>query len=182
MRPLMKGIGITRIANVTGLDCVGIPVCLAVRPNSRSLSVAQGKGLTVDAAKASALMESIETWHAESLRVPLRRESASVPRREGSVLEPQKLPLKRPGVFDESEPILWLEGWDFVVGRPTYVPEELVNLNSLVWDDARRFAPSSNGLAAGNHLLEALVHGLCEVIERDALCLWNRRVTQTTAS
>jgi ribosomal protein S12 methylthiotransferase accessory factor len=31
---------------------------------------------------------------------------------------------------------------------------------------------TSNGLASGNHLLEALCHGLCEVIERDASTLW----------
>ena len=31
---------------------------------------------------------------------------------------------------------------------------------------------SSNGLASGNHTLEAIGHGLCEVIERDALALW----------
>jgi ribosomal protein S12 methylthiotransferase accessory factor len=30
---------------------------------------------------------------------------------------------------------------------------------------------SSNGLASGNHLLEATIHGLCEVIERDAALL-----------
>jgi ribosomal protein S12 methylthiotransferase accessory factor len=31
---------------------------------------------------------------------------------------------------------------------------------------------SSNGLASGNHILEAIVHGLCEIIERDAEALW----------
>ena len=62
-----KKIGVTRVANVTGLDRVGIPVAIAIRPNSRFLSVAQGKGMTHDAAQVSALMESIETWHAENL-------------------------------------------------------------------------------------------------------------------
>jgi len=51
--------GITRVANVTGLDHVGIPVVMACRPNARGLAVSQGKGLTLDAAKASAVMESI---------------------------------------------------------------------------------------------------------------------------
>jgi ribosomal protein S12 methylthiotransferase accessory factor YcaO len=35
--------GITRIAMVTGLDRVGIPVALATRPNSRSVAVSQGR-------------------------------------------------------------------------------------------------------------------------------------------
>jgi ribosomal protein S12 methylthiotransferase accessory factor len=34
---------------------------------------------------------------------------------------------------------------------------------------------SSNGLASGNHVLEAICHGLGEVIERDALALWASR-------
>src|SRR5206468_10053393 len=34
------------------------------------------------------------------------------------------------------------------------------------------FAPSSNGLASGNHLLEAISHAICEVVERDATTLW----------
>ena len=51
--------GITRVANVTGLDNVGVPVVTVSRPNSRSLAVTQGKGVDLTAAKASALMESI---------------------------------------------------------------------------------------------------------------------------
>ena len=37
-------LGITRIADITGLDHIGIPVVLAVRPAGRSLSVARAKG------------------------------------------------------------------------------------------------------------------------------------------
>jgi YcaO-like protein with predicted kinase domain len=63
-QPHLRHMGITRVANVTGLDRIGIPVVMVTRPNSRSVSVSQGKGLDLDAAKASALMESIEVWHA----------------------------------------------------------------------------------------------------------------------
>jgi len=56
-RPVMEAVGITRLANVTGLDCVGIPVFMAVRPNARSLAVSQGKGVDADAVRASAMME-----------------------------------------------------------------------------------------------------------------------------
>ena len=64
IRPHMAAMGITRVANVTGLDRIGIPVVMVCRPNSRSLAVAQGKGLDLDAAKASGLGESIEAYHA----------------------------------------------------------------------------------------------------------------------
>jgi len=34
---------------------------------------------------------------------------------------------------------------------------------------------TSTGLASGNHLLEAVSHGICEVVERDATTLWTMR-------
>ena len=72
VRPHLQGMGITRIANVTGLDRIGIPVVMACRPNARSLAVSQGKGLTLEAAKASAVMEAIELHHAERIELPLK--------------------------------------------------------------------------------------------------------------
>src|SRR4051812_35005545 len=71
LRPHLAGMGITRVANVTGLDVIGIPVVMVCRPNSRSLSVSQGKGLDLDAARASGLMESVEMFHAERAIGPL---------------------------------------------------------------------------------------------------------------
>ena len=59
--------GITRLGDITGLDYIGIPVVVAVRPNSRSVSVSQGKGLDLHQATASALMEAIEGFHAEEV-------------------------------------------------------------------------------------------------------------------
>ncbi len=59
----MSAMGITRIADVTGLDTIDIPVVMVSRPNSRSVSVSQGKGCTLAAAKASGLMESVEGFH-----------------------------------------------------------------------------------------------------------------------
>lgn len=60
--PMLPRFQITRLADITDLDCLGVPVFLAVRPNAKGLSVAQGKGLTRVAAKASAMMESIECY------------------------------------------------------------------------------------------------------------------------
>src|SRR5580692_11305085 len=70
--PLAPRMGITRVAVLTGLDVLGIPVVAATRPNSRSIAVHQGKGITLDAAKASAVMEAVETFHAETMSLPLR--------------------------------------------------------------------------------------------------------------
>jgi len=74
--------GITRLGNLTGLDRIGIPVTVAVRPNSRSVSVSQGKGVDVLQALASAMMEAVELFHGEDIaaytRVATYRELASV--------------------------------------------------------------------------------------------------------
>src|SRR5208282_2138326 len=71
VRPLLPRMGITRVANVTGLDCIGIPVVMVCRPNSRNVAVSQGKGLTLAAAKVSGIMESVEGYHAERVALPL---------------------------------------------------------------------------------------------------------------
>src|ERR1700712_3043758 len=77
VRPMLRALGITRVADVTGLDSIGIPVVMVCRPNARSLSVAQGKGQDLDAARASGLMESIEQWHAEHIVRPMLFASAA---------------------------------------------------------------------------------------------------------
>ena len=64
-RVAAKICGISRLAGVTGLDHIGLPVWMAIRPLGRSLSVSQGKGLTDTLAQVSALMEAIELFHAE---------------------------------------------------------------------------------------------------------------------
>src|SRR5580692_11826306 len=68
--PAAKRAGITRIAELTGLDTLGIPVFAAIRPMGKSLSTQQGKGLSRDAARISALMESLETFSAEHVVLP----------------------------------------------------------------------------------------------------------------
>ena len=38
LRPLLPAIGVTRVAVITGLDVIGVPVVTVCRPNGRSLS------------------------------------------------------------------------------------------------------------------------------------------------
>jgi YcaO-like protein with predicted kinase domain len=173
MRPLMKRLGITRLARLTGLDCVGVPVWTAIRPNGRSLSTSQGKGLSDDAAAVSALMESIETWHAERIEKPVVRGAWRRLRTRLPLVDPRQLPRERHVRIDLDAPLDWIEGWDLLAGTPRWVPLEAVTLDCVMPATRQpRFALSSNGLASGNHVLEAVVHGLCEVIERDAEARW----------
>jgi len=171
--PRMGEFGITRLADVTGLDIIGIPVYMAVRPNARSLSVSQGKGLDRAAAKSSALMESIEGWHAEHIQLPLRYASYAELRGTMPTVDITQLPLRRGGSLDLVKPMLWVEGYELVTSAEMLVPFECVSTYYVQPDRlGNTFLKDSNGLASGNHILEAMVHGLCETVERDACTLW----------
>jgi ribosomal protein S12 methylthiotransferase accessory factor len=182
--------GITRIANVTGLDCIGIPVVMVCRPNSRGLAVSQGKGLDLDAARASGLMESIEGYHAEHITLPLKLCSYEELRYAHRVVDVLQLPRPRDAVFDPFQPLLWIEGHDLIQDEAVWIPYELAHTNYTLasWSGRGTFAASSNGLAAGNHILETVSHGICEVVERDAVTLWGlksadaRRMTRVDLS
>jgi ribosomal protein S12 methylthiotransferase accessory factor len=168
--PAARRAGITRIAELTGLDTIGIPVFAAIRPMGRSLSTQQGKGATALAARVSALMESLETWSAEHLALPAVRTSW---RRLGDrAVDVRRLARPR-GRLDRDARWRWVEGWDLGADRPVLVPEQAVTLDTT-FRAPPVFDISSNGLASGNARVEAVAHGLCEVIERDAEAAWRR--------
>jgi YcaO-like protein with predicted kinase domain len=175
VQPLAARMGVTRVANVTGLDTLGIPVVAVYRPNARSIVVSQGKGLDLWAAKASGLMEAIEGFHAEHAALPLRLASARELAGAHELIDVAGLPRVSIGSFHLDRPILWCEARALGSDRPIWVPYELVHTNFTLPLPAGSgyFTMSSNGLASGNHRLEATSHGLCEVIERDALALWD---------
>ena len=168
--PAARRAGITRIAELTGLDTIGIPVFSAIRPMGRSLSTQQGKGATAEAARVSALMESLETWSAEHLVLPVVR--ASWRRLGERAIDAGRLPRPR-GRLDRDARWRWVEGTDLAADRAVLVPEQAVTLDT-VFRAPPVFDVSSNGLASGNALVEAIAHGLCEVIERDAEAAWRR--------
>jgi ribosomal protein S12 methylthiotransferase accessory factor len=86
------------------------------------------------------------------------------------------LPRASANTLRDDLPMLWVEGQDLVGGHSLWLPFEVVHANSAVPGPPSSgcFAASTNGLASGNHLLEATSHALCEVIERDAMSLWRR--------
>jgi len=174
VRPLMARMGITRIANITGLDRIGVPVVMVCRPNSRSIAVSQGKGLDLAAAKASGLMEAVETFHAETITSSLKLGTCRELGRTHPLVDVAALPRPKTSPYSDDEPLLWIEGEDLISRSPCWVPYELVHTDYTMPRGPAHgyFLANTNGLASGNHMLEAISHGIHEVIERDASALW----------
>jgi YcaO-like protein with predicted kinase domain len=168
--PYAARMGITRLGNITGLDRIGIPVAIAVRPNSRSVSVSQGKGLELPQAMASALMEACEGFHAEEIG-PLQRAAYRDLAASQTVADPATLCAgSRP--FDAGAAISWIEGNDLLRQERCWVPAEIVHTDYTFPQPDGFFLAGSNGLASGNHIIEAINSALYELVERDAVALW----------
>ncbi|HTO63285.1 MAG TPA: YcaO-like family protein [Bradyrhizobium sp.] len=174
--PLARQIGITRLGNVTGLDRIGIPVTVAVRPNSRSFSVSQGKGIGLSQALASAAMEAIELYHGEELAERTVSTSLQELSAEANVVPPASLsgtgiPLPAQARID------WIEGYDLLQQKPCWVPWEVVHTDYTLptRHSGEHFISGTNGLASGNHLIEATSAAICELVERDAVAMWHAR-------
>ena len=113
---LLPSVGITRVGVITGLDVIGIPVVMVCRPNGRSLSVSQGKGVDLTAAKVSGIMEAVEAWHAENVLLPLRLASYRELRALARVVDVSELPRPALSRFHRDLSILWIEGTDVFTG------------------------------------------------------------------
>jgi len=167
IEPKVPAAGITRVADITNLDRIGIPVFSCIRPTAENgaITVYNGKGATVEESRISAIMEGIERYSAEvhdrNLRVALFDEM----RMEGSVLDPHDLIL--PAGAETDRFTSWIEGYDIVSNSTLWVPAYAVfhPLPPRYRGPART---NTNGLASGNTMEEAIFHALSEVIERDA--------------
>ncbi len=166
---LFGHVGLTRLADVTGLDAVGIPVVLSVRPQSGYLSVDGGKGFTLAAARASAAMECFERHAGE--QTPLERFTATwseLP--AGARIAAEDLPLSRNSLFSPRLPESWVWAEPLAGSGRVAVPSVMVALERHRHrrSSVLPFHFSSNGLNSGNTKSEAVVGALYEVIERDA--------------
>ena len=162
--------GITRIAEITDLDRIGLPVFSAIRPTAEdgAISVYGGKGISKNHAKASALMEGFERYSAEKQDCD-ETIIASVGEigEKGEYIEPESLNLANK--LDENLKLEWSISHDIISDKDYYIPSNAIyhpyihdnNVSSL-------FKSNTNGLASGNNLKEAILHGMFEVIERDA--------------
>lgn len=170
----LKTAGITRIADISDLDRIGMPIFSAIRPTAEdgAVSIYGGKGISKDHAKASAMMEGFERYSAEKQEndktIIATIEEIS---QKGKYIDPKSLNL--PQKYEKEDitqtPLEWSLSNDLISGDEYYVLSNAVfhpynhdnNVESF-------FKSNTNGLASGNILDEAILHGIFEVIERDA--------------
>lgn len=170
IEPLLPQAGITRVADITGLDRLGIPVFSCIRPTAEggAISVYNGKGATPVAARVSAIMEGIERCSAEMHSDPIMLGRYSDVSRESSAINPKDLIL--PAGADPDAMIPWAAGYDIINNEEVLLPAHAV-YHPLSHTYRPLHRTSTNGIASGNTLEEAIIHGLLEVIERDAWSL-----------
>lgn len=171
--PLMASIGVTRIAEVTQLDRVGIPNFMSVRPRDKGpgISYYNGKGLTRTAAKAGAMMEAIEHYSAERCDQPVLFGTYQEMRKMGPAVNPTDLLVPQVREYWPNLRLEWVEGYDLLSKVRIYLPLNAVVCPYEAGRGSALYYASTNGLASGNTIEEALCHALCEVIERDALAI-----------
>jgi len=174
-RPLALERGISRVVDTTWLDRLGIPVYASIRPNaaSNSLCVHAGKGRLHPEAKIGAYMEAIEFSFAEfgrnhvpsHLATPLEILESFDNRIHFTEFCPAQQLAREVKADDalgvvQAEEILSLH-------RPVLVPAELI-YHPYTGPGLCLYGTNTNGLASGNTVEEATVHGLAEVMERHA--------------
>ena len=168
---LRERFGISRVANLTGLDAIGLPVYSCVRALSATVSIHSGKGLEALASRAGAIIEAIEFEVAENPRGPFKIANAvQIPADDR--LELVDCFPSRASTVNDMIPLAWEEMTNVSNGTSKLVPSDLIWMVNRIRDQPLLYLQmGSNGLASGATLEDAILSGLYEIIERDAWSL-----------
>jgi YcaO-like protein with predicted kinase domain len=178
----LKGVqsmaGITRVADVTGLDATGIYIYQSIRPDAEehdnTFTVFSGKGTTREQCQVSSIAEAIERFCAERRNYPpdrIKVASYEQLARDYRVLHPREFNIPDDVGFSEDETLEWLQAVDLSTGDEYYVTANAVFYPYVPLAGRALFGYFTTGLGAGNTYGESLAHGMAEVIERDAAAL-----------
>lgn len=178
-------LGIERVADISYLAFNNYSVFQTVRPNifgnyrCGQNSGSQGKGPSPTQAKISAIMEGIESACAEPKNEFLIRASYDEIKNQHFVLPLSKFVgvkyrsehAKESKLKEElsvKEKLVWTKALHVGTGQEILVPAETVFFPFFPssFDTLPRFPNTSNGLASGGSYLDAVIHGIYEVIER----------------
>jgi ribosomal protein S12 methylthiotransferase accessory factor len=173
--------GIREVTEITGLDVLGVPVYVSVRPEARADTFTFGKGLRPVDAEVGAYMEALEFFFAEpgvgqvSTRWGTPRDISGAERTSDAILDFAPL-LQREVDLDGS--LLLASAQDLESGDEATIPAELVYYPAPDVGQSI-FGSSTNGLASGNTVIEASIQALLELIERD---IWSFEFVRSSSA
>ncbi len=173
----LKKAGVTRIAEITHLDRLGIPVYSAIRPGAAegAVSIYAGKGATKSQAKASAMMEAFERYSAEiNEEDPQKFETGLYGEMEGAI-NPETLILPYFSYKPEKTRLDWVKAVEVTDEQEYLVPVNAIYHPYIPVNGSMLFKSNTNGLASGNRIEEAVYHGITEIIERDAWSIFEAK-------
>lgn len=138
----------------------------------------------VERARAASIGEAIERYSATYVPDGLKFGSAAelgshaVPPESFALFHERQYGPNFPfAPFTRSTRLSFVEGFSLADGRPALLPRQLVHLHYGRSEPPIGY-PTSNGLACGPTLAEAVLAALLEVVERDAMMLvWANRLS-----
>lgn len=166
-KSLLDQVPITRVADITALDVLDIPIFTSVTPMAKDLTTHLGKGIDKQAARIGAVMEALERISAEELDCKPQKSTYFELTSSGtSVADPLCFDLPRTSSYRPDCPFDWVSGWDLVNSRPIWLLADLARSPAMehILDQV-----DTNGLAAGFTYGQALRSGILEAVERDAV-------------
>jgi len=170
-KDLLNDFGISRVADLTGLDAVGLPVHTCVRALSETVSIHSGKGLKPAYSRCGAIMEAIE-FHAGEHPTGQFRIARAIELPEEEYLPLEDCFPSRSTILNEVTPIAWEEALNIQNGASKLVPSDLLWLVTRIKNQPLMYVQmGSNGMASGGSVEDAILSGLYECIERDAWTL-----------
>lgn len=152
---------------------------------------AGGSGVTRGRAIGSAIGEALERYAGTCLPPESETTLATAAEIGPQAVAPERFALfsdsqyERPDFefapFDEQTRIRWVEGRSIPGSEPVYLPLQLAYIwrqSELAAGEVAIAPGTSNGMATGLTLDDAILGGLLELIERDAVMLtWANRIT-----
>ena len=168
---IKETVGMMSFRNATEVDRIGIQVftCDRIRPDG-SMTSHTGKGVSPIQAQVSITMEAIERYCSEFREEyldKLVRGSYNHLKSRFNVLDPRGMILSGLSDYDHDLEINWTWGYDLSKEEEVLVPACAV-YHPFHEDQVLMMNTHTNGIAAGNTMEEAVIHGLAELIERDA--------------
>lgn len=173
---LEKKLAVSRISYLTPLDKINVPVINLCLPNRARESFCAGKGHTIEQALISSFMEGVEYRVCDGKHLTFLKGLTNLQmlglKKNVIKLDDMHAPhLKELSLTKKYD---WVECIELSSFKKVWLPKEIMTVTDhLPNKNALNKFPSTNGMASGLHPVDAILHGLLELVERDAFCISN---------